>query len=408
MDLFKQALDAKLPFIGVHTDDVIYFEYVLQSIAQKKITEMPHSAVKSSLVSLTPNLLYVTTHPDKTVSKETYLALKAVEASCVVINGEKNPYVFDAGELFVPESLLKEWLIKFVEETKVPDLVRSLQGLSFKSAQEIVRLTMARTQECTAQAVRQTRTQLTGRVPGLEQVETNYDFYQSPEELTKWLILNEKYFLDQNTPKKLVPRGLMVVGDPGVGKSMMAKVIARHWNIPLFRINLGGLLNKMLGTSEERFDNLTRQVEMSSPCVLLLDEIEKLFITKGEEGTIGRILSQLLWWLETHPYKIITLMTSNDLSNVPKELYRAGRIDSVFKLEKLSLQEAKHFTIPVYQSILGQPPSIKHRKVMYDALSEKVEHGDVPFFSHAEVVVFVANMIKQRNWVAVEDPVQSN
>jgi hypothetical protein len=393
--LLELALKAKIPYIGVRTDDLIHYQTVLQLIAQKQLAEMP--IVKAAQIS--PSFLYFAPFNEKTVTEDLYRRLESYQASCIIINSDKNPLIFDAGILPTPSVMLEKLLSPFIESELIPGLIKSLQGLSFKASKEVIKLTMARSQVCTSQEIRETRMMLSGNIPGLDHLDTSYDFYLMPKEVENWLSLNNKYFLDPKTPKKLMPRGLMAVGDPGVGKSMLAKVVARHWNIPLFRINIGSLLNRFIGESENRFLNLIRQVELSSPCVILLDEVEKLFVATGDEGTIRRLLSQILWWLEYHEHKILTIMTSNDLSNVPKELYRPGRIDKVITMEKLSLPEAKNFSLLVYNSILKKMPVLKHRKVLWETIAERGLEGTTKHFSHSEVVEIVSTLIKEKNWM---------
>ena len=106
-----------------------------------------------------------------------------------------------------------------------------------------------------------------------------FDVWQRVKEppLEDWLELNSAYFLNPKTPAKLMPRGLMLAGKPGVGKSMGAKAIAQHFDIPLFRLDISTTLAKFVGESEARVARSLATVDRESPCVLLLDEVEKIF-----------------------------------------------------------------------------------------------------------------------------------
>jgi hypothetical protein len=391
MSLFELALRAKIPFIGVQSDDPLNFKAVLQLIAKKKPLPLPTAA------AATVGDLHVYFLDDvQQVKPDLYRKLCESGTSCVVLNpANPNSLVFDAGILPTPTRLLEDYLKQFLPPDKLHPIIQSLNGLSLKGAQEIVQLTMARSGHCTAQEVRATRMMLGENTPGLEYLNTDYDFYVMPKQLEEWLALNEKYFLNPQTPQKLMPRGIALIGEPGVGKSMAAQVIARHWNVPLFRMDISTSLNRYLGESESRMARNLHTLEENSPCVWLLDELEKMFAMTGEDGTLPRILSQVLWWLQYHKSKVITVMTSNDIARVPPELYRPGRIDKVIRLEKLTMQEAKLFSTKVFESILKTLPTLKQQKAIRDAIDNLSRS-----LAHAEVVELVSEMIKSRNWIA--------
>jgi SpoVK/Ycf46/Vps4 family AAA+-type ATPase len=281
-----------------------------------------------------------------------------------------------------------------VSKGQLPSLLQALNGLSLKTSQEVVQLTMARTQTCTVQGIRGTRLMLGEATPGLHYLDTDADFYVMPKAVEEWLGLNSKYFLNPHTPPRLMPRGLLFVGVPGVGKTMAAQAIARHWKVPLFRLDVASGLTRWLGESEKQFQANLMALEQNAPCVALLDELEKLFVMGDDSPTMPRILSQLLWWLQTHKSPIITIMTSNDISRVPPELYRPGRIDKVVTLEKMTLTEAKSFATGVFKSILKTAPTLKQQKSMRDAIDDLSRS-----MAHAEVVDLVSEMIKERNWI---------
>jgi hypothetical protein len=388
--LFELALKAKIPVIGVQSDDLLNFKAVLQLIAKKKPLPLP-TANAATVGDL--NVYFA--DDIAAIKTDVYRKLCEAGASCVVLNpAEKSHLIFPAGFLPTPAHLLEEYLKQFVPPDKISVIVQALNGLSLKAAQEIASLTMARAGSCTASEIRSTRLMLGESTPGLEYLDTDYDFYVMPKPLEEWLKLNDKYFLNPHTPPKLMPRGIALVGAPGVGKSMAAQVIARHWKLPLFRMDVGNSLTRWLGESESRMQHNLHTLDENAPCVWLLDELEKLFVSTDKEGTMPRMLSQLLWWLQYHKSKVITVMTSNDIERVPPEVYRPGRIDKVIHLEMLTMQEAKLFAVKVFENILKLPPTIKQQKTMRDAIQSESRS-----LTHAEVVVLVSEMIKSRNWM---------
>ena len=394
---FNTALKAKLPFIGVHTDDPVNVKAVLQALAQKPVQQLLAPAKSTS--TFTDGVLWWTDSLD-VVTTDIYRKLSAATASCIVINPDKpSSIIFDTGVLPTPDTFYSTYLSEFVTSDQIPALLSVLRGLSVKAAQETVQLTMARTGSILPHEVRKTRQMLGGDYPGLTTLDSDYDFYEWPRELREWLDLNDTYFLNPHTPTALVPRGLLLAGDPGVGKSMASKVLAKHWDVPLFRLDVSTSLNRYLGESESRIARSLNFIEQNAPCVWLLDEAEKLFGTGGDEGTSRRILSQILWWLQAHRARVLTVMTTNDLVHLPKELYRAERLDRVITIGKLPLSQAKQFAIKVYTAVLGDAPSIKRAKVLRDAL----DTADKGTYAHAEVRVLVYDLIKIHGWLAVED-----
>ena len=391
---FDVAYKAHLPFIGVHTDDPVNVRTVLQQIAGKSLMVLPTSKaapVGDAYLWWTEDLTQVTT--------DMYRKLCASTASCVVINPDKpSLLVYDTGVLSTPPAFYENYLKEFVPKAQVEPIVQRLMGLSLKTAQEVVQLTMARSGAITPNEVRKTRQMMGGDTPGLTQLDTDFDFYEWPHNLQEWLALNDQYFLDLSVPQALVPRGILLAGEPGTGKSMAAKVLAKHWDVPLFRLDVSTSLNRYLGVSEGRIDTNLRLIEQSGPCVWLLDEVEKLFSSEGDEGTTKRILSQMLWWLQTHTSRVITVMTTNNIDGIPRELYRAERLDKVIRLEKLPLSAAKIFAGKVYESVVGHPLPMKRQKVIRDLLDK----GDKGTYAHAEVRVLVYETVKRNGWLVPE------
>lgn len=389
------ALKAKLPFVSVSTDDPINVKAVLQVIAGKKLMPLPTAKtapVGDTYLWWTEDLSAVTT--------DMYRKLCDSGATAVVINPDKSSMlVLDTGVLPTPTYFYTEYLKNFVLPDKMHHTVEMLKGLSLKAAQEVVQITMARCGSVQHQEIRKTRQMLGGDHPGLSSLDTDFDFYEWPKALKDWLDLNGKYFLNLDVPQKLVPRGILLDGEPGVGKSMAAMVIAKTFDVPLHRLDVSTSLNRYLGESESRIARNLSLIEQSAPCVWLLDEAEKLFGTAGDEGTTRRILSQILWWLQYHKSRVLTVMTTNNLELLPKELYRAERIDRVIRIDKLSLSAAKLFATKVYASVLGKPPSMRRQKTLRDLL-DKADKGT---FAHAEVRVLVYEAIKGNNWLLEEE-----
>jgi SpoVK/Ycf46/Vps4 family AAA+-type ATPase len=129
------------------------------------------------------------------------------------------------------------------------------------------------------------------------------------------------------------PKGVMLVGVQGCGKSLAAKVIARDWSRPLLKLDFGRLYDKYVGESERNFRKAIAAAEGMAPVVLWIDEIEKAISSDGGEGDAGlgrRIFGAFLTWMAEKREDVFVVATANDLSALPPELMRKGRFDEIF------------------------------------------------------------------------------
>jgi hypothetical protein len=128
------------------------------------------------------------------------------------------------------------------------------------------------------------------------------------------------------------PRGMLLVGVPGCGKSMCAKAVAADWGLPLLKLDTSGIYDKYIGESEKRFLSAIRSAEQAGPAVLWIDEIEKAFSAggDGDGGVSSRILGTFLSWLQERKGDVFVVATANDIARLPAELVRKGRFDEIF------------------------------------------------------------------------------
>ena len=131
------------------------------------------------------------------------------------------------------------------------------------------------------------------------------------------------------------PRGIMLVGVPGCGKSLAAKAIAREWQLPLLKLDAGRLFDKFVGESEKNFRKAIEMAESLSPIVLWIDEIEKAMVAGGgsgdaDAGLSRRLFGAFLTWLQEKKQEVFVVATANNLASLPPELLRKGRFDEIF------------------------------------------------------------------------------
>ena len=130
------------------------------------------------------------------------------------------------------------------------------------------------------------------------------------------------------------PRGTMIVGMPGCGKSLAAKFIARQWQLPLLKLDAGRLYEKYIGETEKNFRKAIALAESMAPCIFWIDEIEKMFAVGGsgesDAGLSQRMFGSFLTWLQEKHSEVFVVGVANDLLRVPPELLRKGRFDQLF------------------------------------------------------------------------------
>ena len=157
------------------------------------------------------------------------------------------------------------------------------------------------------------------------------------ENLKQWLLQKAKVFANLDKAIKFgvdVPKGIMIIGMPGCGKSLTAKATASLFEIPLVRLDVGRLLGKYVGESEENMRKALKLSEAISPCVLWIDEIEKAFAGVGSDGggneVTTRLFGQFLTWMQEKENTVFIVATANDISRMPPEFLRKGRFDELF------------------------------------------------------------------------------
>ena len=155
--------------------------------------------------------------------------------------------------------------------------------------------------------------------------------------LKRWLEYRKQAFLQPQGGD--VPKGLLLVGVQGGGKSLAAKAVAGLWGLPLLRLDFGSLYNKFFGETERNLREALRMAEQMSPCVLWMDEIEKGLSSSDHDGGVSqRVLGTLLTWMAERSHPIFTVATANAIHRLPPELVRKGRFDEIFFVDLPSSQ----------------------------------------------------------------------
>jgi len=157
------------------------------------------------------------------------------------------------------------------------------------------------------------------------------------------------------------PRGILLLGIPGTGKSLTAKAIGNHWQFPLLRLDMGKIFGGIVGESEKNIAGALHIAEAIAPSILWIDEIEKAMsgaASSGQTdgGTTSRVLGTFLTWLQEKKKPVFVVATANDISKLPPELLRKGRVDEIFFVD-LPTQEEREQILTIHLKKKGRTPS---------------------------------------------------
>jgi AAA+ superfamily predicted ATPase len=226
-----------------------------------------------------------------------------------------------------------------LDRTGIASLVDALRGLSVAEAERLIQQATVEDGALASQdvaSVRAAKAQLVqagGAVELVEGVDGALDRVGGMGRLKEWLRLRARALEPGAREFGLEPpRGILLTGVPGCGKSLVAKTLARTWGLPLLLLDPGSLYGPYVGESEQRLRDALATVEAMAPAVVWVDEIEKGFSAggRGDGGVSARILGTFLRWMQDRPPGVFLVATCNDVEALPPELLRKGRFDEVF------------------------------------------------------------------------------
>ena len=255
---------------------------------------------------------------------------------------------------------------------EIEQLVQSLRGLTCAQAERVISSAVLEDFSLTGDDIPhivEAKRTLLGSQGCLESIAADFDSEDigGLENLKEWLRRRRKGFSREAREFGLEPpRGLLMLGVPGCGKSLCAKVVAADWGMPLLRLDPGVLYQKFIGETESQLRLALRQAESMAPCVMWIDEIEKAFASasaaSADGGLSKRMFGTLLSWMQDHRHPIFIIATANDISALPPELMRKGRFDEVFfvdlpradvRAEVLSIHLRRHNRDPKAYDLAG-------------------------------------------------------
>jgi ATP-dependent 26S proteasome regulatory subunit len=220
-------------------------------------------------------------------------------------------------------------------------LLHAARGLTLKEAENVFAKTLVLDGKIDANDVSvvfSEKEQIIRKSGLLEYYGTNEQFghVAGLENLKRWLVKRSIAFTDRAARFGLpAPRGVMLLGVQGCGKSLCAKAVSSLWKVPLLRFDLGRMFSSLVGSSEENIRRAIQTAESIAPAILWVDEIDKALAGSSgsagsDGGTAARVFGTLLTWLSEKTASVFVIATANDISHLPAELLRKGRLDEIF------------------------------------------------------------------------------
>jgi len=240
-----------------------------------------------------------------------------------------------------PDSKNKEKMkiqIDVLDEETMRDVCKAAQGLTQQEDLWAASYSIMKNKKIVPAVISEMKKQNICKSGFLEWVEQpeHIEDVGGMDELKRWLNLRRAIFTQEARDFGIDdPKGILMIGIPGVVKSLACKAIAHVWNMPLIRLDMGKLFSATVGSSEANTRNMLSTVEAVAPCVLFIDEIEKGLSgikssNNSDAGVTARVAATILQWLQDKKQPVFVAATANDIASLPPEMTRRGRWDEMF------------------------------------------------------------------------------
>ena len=321
-----------------------------------------------------------------------------------------------------------------IESQLLEKLISACQGLSLERIRRVLSKIIATYKtidESSIEFLLNEKKQIIRQTQILEYWSTNENIQNigGVDNLKNWLKKRKMAFSLQASNYGLpTPRGLLLIGIQGTGKSLTAKAIGTEWQLPLLKLDVGKLFGGIVGESESRLRQMIEVSETLSPCILWIDEIDKSFSnieSNGDSGTSNRILGTFISWLSEKTKPVFVVATANNVDLLPLEIIRKGRFDEIFFLDlpkrqereqifKIHIQEfrPKSWQLFDYKELAQLSESFSGAEIrqsiidaMYQAFYEKREVTNEDICNALKEVIPLAQLensqtLKLQSWVS--------
>ena len=222
-------------------------------------------------------------------------------------------------------------------------------GLTYEEANNVFAKSLVRHRDFDMDTILSEKKAIIRKSGLLEYYETQEQFNDvgGLKTLKDWLHKRQGAFTQQARAFGLpVPKGILLIGIPGCGKSLTAKAVGALWQMPLLRLDVGKVFSGLVGSSEENIRKAIATAEAVAPAILWLDELEKGFSGvqssgQSDAGTPARVFGSFITWLQEKQSAVFVIATANDVSMLPPELLRKGRFDEIFFVDMPTFEERK-------------------------------------------------------------------
>ena len=240
--------------------------------------------------------------------------------------------------------------IDTLSEEEKDKLCKAALGLTMQEAENAFALAMVQDgmlNKDDIQVILEEKMQVIRKTGLLEYVQSDFgiDDIGGLDNLKKWLLKRNNSWSERAKKYCLpAPKGVLVTGSPGCGKSLTAKAMSTIWQLPLLRLDLGKIFSGIVGSSEENMRKAIATVEAVAPSILWVDEIEKGLNgvkSSNDSGVSSRIFGTFLTWMQEKTAPVFVIATANNIDRLPPELLRKGRFDEIFFVDLPTLNERK-------------------------------------------------------------------
>ena len=309
------------------------------------------------------------THPD-------YLLIRKLRDIISLLQSKRKTIVFLSPKLVIPCDMEKEITVLDFDLPDMEDMINLLDDLSGGLNPSQIQLTSDEKKQLASSAlgltlqeaenafckaivdlrglninaqsiIHEEKNQVVKKTGVLEFVKSDLsiDDIGGLENLKKWLIKRKGTWTEKARKYNLpAPKGVLITGVPGCGKSLTAKAMSSIWGLPLLKLDMGKIFGGLVGSSEENMRKAISTAEAIAPSILWVDEIEKGLSgvkSSGDSGTSARVFGTFLTWLQEKTKPVFVIATANDISALPPELLRKGRFDEIFFVDLPTFEERK-------------------------------------------------------------------
>ncbi len=320
-------------------------------------------------------------------------------------------------------------LTKLQRET----LIKSAQGLTIDEIENVFARSFVEKKKFDVEVIMEEKKQIVRKSGLLEyhEAENNLSDVGGMELLKEWLEQRTESFTDRAKEFGIpAPKGILLLGVQGCGKSLLAKAVAAHWQLPMLKMDVGRIFGSLVGQSEENMRRAIKVAESVAPCILWADELEKGFAGMSgsgvsDSGTTARVFATFLTWMQEKQKPVFLIATANDVSKLPPEMLRKGRFDEIFFVDlpdqperevifaihiKKRKRDPKNFDVKALGKVAIGFSGAEIEQVvvgaLYRAFAKKKELAQQDLIDESDAIVPLSVMMKEeieelREWASM-------